>query len=111
MQYRSQFFHDYSLEDLKSKLKYLPYLVKVFRAEITLAQEKGTPIWPLLSPETRKKALLRVQGQRGKLLALNPDDVVQIIVEQLDDSGIKLDRDWIKANLLAFRKDMEYLSP
>ena len=107
--YPQQFMKNYNLELIKEKLnEYLPYL-KEFKGQIVKMQEKDIILWPSLSAEMRGMILEGVMPYADRLLPLEDDDLVEIIVEAMAENKLKYlaKKTWLRANLEAFRQDLE----
>lgn len=86
-----------------------PALLEILNSQreyIARLEEKGIPLWPDLSQELREKVLNEAYRYGATIMELDPDRVVDTILESLGDCDITLDREWAKANLLAFREDL-----
>ena len=107
--YPQGFMENYNLELIKEKLnEYLPYL-KEFKGHIAKMQEKDIILWPSLSAEMRGVILEGVMPYADRLLPLEDDDLVEIIVEAMAENKLKYlaKKTWLRANLEAFRQDLE----
>ena len=107
MPFIAKWMEQYALEWLKDHLSFLPELIASQREDITKLENNNTPLWPLLSQELRDAALKRAYPYVDTILALNPDDMVDIILEDMEEHGISVKREWLKDSLLAFRKDLQ----
>jgi len=103
----AEWAENYALEWLKDHLsQFLPEIVSSRRKEIAGMEEKGIPLWPLLPQELREKALSKAFIYSSTIIALDPDAVVNIILECLNERELNLNREWVKSNLLAFREEL-----
>lgn len=82
-------------------------LIKDHREQIAKLESCAIPLWPSLSEPFRKELLKRIYPYARTALALDLDDVTWVIAEHLKENGVALQPEWIKSNLLAFRRDLE----
>jgi len=107
--YPQQFMENYNLELIKEKInQYLPYL-KEFKSQIASMQGGDVILWPSLSVEVRGTILDSVMPYADKLLHLDIDELVDIIVEAMAENKMRFlaKKTWLKANLEAFKRDLE----
>lgn len=107
--YPQQFMVNYNLELIKEKVnEYLPAL-REFKGQIVSMQEKGIILWPSLSAEMRGTILDGVMPYADRLMPIEIDDLVQIIVEAMAENKMKFlaKKPWLRANLESFKQDLE----
>ena len=111
MPFGAKWMEGYALEFIKGKVKgWLPDLVREYQEQVALMEKQGILLWPNLSVGLKTKAIERAFPYSATILALNVDDVTDVILEALSESGLQMGREWLKLNLLAFRSDLAIFS-
>ena len=110
MTFRTEFHKYYALEVIKEKAgEFLPRIIKENKQYLKKFEEQGAPFWSYLPDELRQYLLDEASPYCETILALDPDETTDVIMEALAENRLKstFKKEWIKLNLMAFREELQ----